>query len=190
MISRIGMFVLPIVIKLMLGLENISLRKIILFLCSFTFQINIIAFLYFVRYFLWPDHPEKWRHHQAHAVVYMIIIFVFWIIILGGKEDNVREWLINYLLHFIQPIVVVTHWLRMERGYKWPTASVLLIYPTCYYFFMKIVEIKIGYSIYPMIQGEMIKVVLCFCVIVNGVVYLNTQFEEKKKQIRKKKFNS
>lgn len=189
MFSCTGIFVLPVVIEILLTQENISPKKMIGFFCTFAFQTNIIAFLYFIRYFLWPKNPERWRHHQAHAVVYMIVIFLSWVTILGGKEDNIKEWLINYLLHYIQPIIVVTHWLVKERGHKWPKARVLLIYPTCYYFFLKVIERKVGYSLYPIIRGDMIKVVLCFCVIVNGVVYLNAKIvekENKKKQEKRK----
>ncbi len=121
-----------------------SLRQTLLFLGSFSFQSAVLDWI-----FLFTANPVigKW------AARYTLFVALVWMIYLGGKETTALEWWFNLILHYFFPAITIIAYSPYRSR---PVRSSVYgrIYPIVYLIFIVLLELKIGYLIYPILRDN------------------------------------
>lgn len=133
----------PLFLTVSLLLARPTLRRVLIFLLSFSFQTTALGWIYLI-----IVNPElgKW------ASLYTSFVALVWAIFLGGKETDTGEWLFNFILHYVFPIITVVAYLPHRKKVA-TTASIYgILYPTAYMGFLLISESKLGYPFYPVLR--------------------------------------
>ena len=159
----VGLLLFPTLIALAFVLSQLSRRRVILFLSSFSFQTSLIGWLY-----LLTRNP----YLGQFSTRYLSFVALVWMIALANLETNVAERVFNELLHYAHPLCVTLYW-NLNPVYL-PGVRVWLIgllYPLSYFFFMLFINHWIGYELYPVLSTSPILVLSLFVII--EVLYWN-----------------
>jgi hypothetical protein len=147
-----------------------SRRQILIFLCSVSFQTNFAGFLYLAL------RENRLGRIASHLLLFVALV---WFGFLSGKEDSIQELTFNILLHYVQPGIVVLHWLvagdHSSRAFP-ILGSIMVVYPFC----LKILESRIlGYKVYPVIDEHPYSLAACLATSTIVLSLIETQREKK-----------
>ena len=152
----VGLFLFP---ALLIGaglFSTLSRRRLILFLCSFSFQTSLLGWL-----FLLTKNPLLGFFSSR----YLRFVMLVWAITLGNLEDNAAERSFNVLLHYGLPICVEWYWSSIPQRFAgnryWQLG---FCYPFAYFLLMLTVNRWIGYELYPILSTDPFKIMFIWAI--------------------------
>lgn len=140
----VGLILFPALITVAGLLAHPSKRQAFVFLASFSFQSNLLGWVYLI---------TKSPLIGQCSTRYLLFVIIVWMYALANLESSRAERVFNELLHYVHPLSVIAYWstsrARVTGIRPW---LIGLLFPAVYLVCMLLVNARIGYELYPVLS--------------------------------------
>jgi hypothetical protein len=124
-----------IVLAVLLAIVSVELSSrsgVLWRLVTFTYQVNVLAAVYYAWTLVSPRADARTGLRGA-VVLYVVVAGVIWNLFLTGRSMGYTS--ANVLLHVVVPVLAVADWVLIGRGdgaIRWWQPFAWLVYPAAY----------------------------------------------------------
>jgi hypothetical protein len=124
-----------LVLAVLLALVSVELSSrsgVLWRLVTFTYQVNVLAAVYYAWTLVSPRADARTGLRGA-VVLYVVVAGVIWNLFLTGRSMGYTS--ANVLLHVVVPVLAVADWVLIGRGdgaVRWWQPFAWLVYPAAY----------------------------------------------------------
>jgi hypothetical protein len=124
-----------IVLAVLLAIVSVELSSrsgVLWRLVTFTYQVNVLAAVYYAWTLVSPRADARTGLRGA-VVLYVVVAGVIWNLFLTGRSMGYTS--ANVLLHVVVPVLAVADWVLIGRGdgaVRWWQPFAWLVYPAAY----------------------------------------------------------
>lgn len=126
---------MTLVLAVLLALVSVELSSrsgVLWRLVTFTYQVNVLAAVYYAWTLVSPSADARTGLRGA-VVLYVVVAGVIWNLFLTGRSMGYTS--ANVLLHVVVPVLAVADWVLIGRGdgaVRWWQPFAWLVYPAAY----------------------------------------------------------
>ena len=120
------------VVVALVAVETMSRTGVLWRLTTFTYQVNVLAAVFFA-WTLFSPRADLRPGLRGAVVLYVVVAGLIWNVLLTGQSMGYTP--ANVLLHVVMPVLALADWLfvgRSQGEVRWWQPFVWLVYPMVY----------------------------------------------------------